>query len=56
MQNKLLIANSQSIKKYYSDGQKKRYSKFCYVLHEAHKHELHKLTMARILSQASGLF
>ena len=43
-------------KKYYSDRQKKRYSMFCYELHEAHKHELYKLTMARILSQASGLF
>ena len=28
--------------------------KFYHVLHVAHKHKLHKLTMARILSQASG--
>ena len=33
----------------------KRYSKIYHVLHVAHKHELHKLTMTRILSQASGL-
>ena len=29
--------------------------KFCHVLHVAHKHELHKLTMTTILSQALGL-
>ena len=28
---------------------------FCHALHVAHKHELHKLTMNRILSQSSGL-
>ena len=28
----------------------------CHVLRLAHKHELHKLTMTRILSQASRLF
>ena len=30
--------------------------KMCHVLHVAHKHELHKLTMIRILSQTSGYF
>ena len=40
----------------YTDGQKKRYSKNCHVLHVSHKHELHKLTMTRISSQASELF
>ena len=28
---------------------------FCHVLHVAHKHELHRLTITRILSQTSGL-
>ena len=37
----------------YTDGQKKCYSKILHVLHVAHKHELHKLTMTKILSQAS---
>ena len=41
---------------FYTDGQKKRYIvKLCHVLHVALKHELHKLTMTRILSRASGL-
>ena len=40
----------------YTDGQKNTAVKCCHVLHVAHKHELHKLTVTKILSQASGLF
>ena len=35
-------------------GKRNATVKFCHVLHVAHKHELQKLTMTRILSQASG--
>ena len=37
-------------------GKRNATVKFCHVLHVAHKYELHKLTMTRILSEASGLF
>ena len=37
-------------------GKRNATVKFCHVLHVAHNHELHKLTMTRILNQASGLF
>ena len=38
-------------------GKRNATVKFCHVLHVAHKHELHKLTMPnQNWSQASGLF
>ena len=37
-------------------GKRNATVKICHVLHVAHNHELHKLNMTRILSQASGLF
>ena len=37
-------------------GKRNATVKFSHVLHVAHKHELHKLTMTRIWSKASGLF
>ena len=37
-------------------GKRNATVKFCHALHVAHKNELQMLTMARILSQASGLF
>ena len=41
---------------YILTGKRNAKVKYCHVLHVAHKHELHKLTMTRILSQASILF
>ena len=41
---------------YTQTGKRNASAKFCQVLHVAHKQELRKLTMARILSQASGNF
>ena len=42
--------------KIYTDGKRNATVKICHALHVANKHELHKLTVARMLSQASGLF
>ena len=42
------------IKLLYTDRQRYSTVNFCHVLYEAHKHELHKLTMTKILSKARG--
>ena len=48
----------QSVKQFGSilTGKRNPIVKFCHVLHVAHKHELQKLTMTKILSKASELF
>ena len=50
------IGESQVLFSYILTGKRNATVKFRHILFVAHKHELHKLTITRILSQASGLF